>query len=123
MSRPMHAAVEDKFHSEIMEAKRLMSSGRLEGAFAHLERAHILGQRYVVPHVQAHWLMLKIGLSRRSSAEVFGQAVRILLGALGSVVGVVPTGNTGGTNVSMFKRLPIDPELEKLLCESKHLAD
>ena len=113
----MHVAREDKFHSEIMEAKRLMGSGSLEEAFTHLERAHVLGQRYVVPHVQAHWLMLKIGLSRRSITEVFGQAVRILLGALGSVIGVVPTGNTGGTNVSMFKRLPIDPELEKLLCE------
>jgi hypothetical protein len=113
----MHAAIGDTFHSEIMEAKRLMSSGSLDDAFMHLERAHVLGQRHVVPHVQAHWLMLRIGLSRRSFAEVLGQSIRIVLGALGSAIGVVPTGNTGGTNVSMFKRLPIDPELEKLLDE------
>jgi hypothetical protein len=59
--------------------------------------------------------MLKIGLKRRSLQEVSGQAARILLGALGSAVGVVPVGNTGGTNISMFKRLPIDRDLQDLL--------
>ena len=46
----------------------------------------------------------------RSAA--FGQIVRIVLGTLGSAVGLVPVGNTGGTNVSMFKRMPIAPELQ-----------
>lgn len=113
----MHPALESKFNSEIAEAKCLLKSGSLEEAFAHLERAHVLGQRYVVPHIQTHWLMLKIGLRRRSVTEVSGQTARIVLGALGSAIGVVPTGNTGGTNISMFKRLPIDPQLEKVLNE------
>lgn len=94
-----------------------MKGGSLDEAFAHLERAHVLGQRYIVPHVRAHWLMLRIGVSRRSVAEVMGQAARIVLGALGSAIGVVPTGNTGGTNVSMFRRLPIDPQIENVLNE------
>jgi hypothetical protein len=59
--------------------------------------------------------MLKIGLKRHSLREVSGQAARIALGALGSAVGVVPVGNTGGTDISMFKRLPIDPDLQNLL--------
>jgi hypothetical protein len=41
--------------------------------------------------------------------------MRILLGALGSAVGSVPTGNTGGSNVSMFRRMPIDPELARIM--------
>ena len=115
----MHAALEERFSSEIAEAQRLLKSGSLDEAFAHLESAHVLGQRYIVPHIQTHWLMLRIGLSRRSIAEVSGQAARIVLGALGSAINVVPTGNTGGTNISMFKRLPIDPELERVLDEQQ----
>lgn len=46
---------------------------------------------------------------------VFGQTVRIVLGMLGSAVGIVPVGNTGGTDISMFKRMPIDPELQNII--------
>jgi hypothetical protein len=34
---------------------------------------------------------------------------------LGSAVGVVPVGNTGGSDVSMFKRMPIEPELQNII--------
>ena len=44
-----------------------------------------------------------------------GQTVRILLGILGSAVGIVPVGNTGGTDISMFKRMPIEPELQNII--------
>jgi hypothetical protein len=44
-----------------------------------------------------------------------GQTVRILLGILGSAVGVVPVGNTGGTDIGMFKRMPIEPELQNII--------
>jgi hypothetical protein len=63
-----------------------------------LETAHVLGERHVVPHFRSQWLMPKIGLGRRSVIsviQVFGQVVRIALGALGSAVGLVSIGNTG----------------------------
>ena len=63
--------------------------------------------------------MLRIGLQRRSAAEIWGQIVRILLGAVGSAVDIVPSGNTGGTNINMFKRLPIAPELQASIGNSK----
>ena len=86
-------------------------------AFQHLESAHVLGQRYVVPHIATHYYMLKIGLKRRSPREIWGQALRIVLGALGSAVGIVPTGNTGGTNISMFRRLPVDSCIRNLISQ------
>jgi hypothetical protein len=46
---------------------------------------------------------------------VFGQAARIVLGVLGSAVGVVPLGNTGGSTASMFRRMPIEPELQRII--------
>ncbi|TCS36832.1 uncharacterized protein DUF3703 [Paucimonas lemoignei] len=103
------------FEAEMSAARRLVASGRLTQAFRHLERAHVLGQRHVVPHVRSHWAMLKVGMMRRSAGEVAGQAIRIIIGALGSAIGVVPVGNTGGTNISMFSRLPIENEAAQLL--------
>lgn len=103
------------FHKEIALAKELVAKGELEAGFHHLERAHIVGQAFVVPHARSHWLMLGVEFRRRRIMAVFGQAVRIVLGMLGSAVGVVPVGNTGGTEISMFKRMPIDPELQKII--------
>jgi hypothetical protein len=34
---------------------------------------------------------------------------------LGSAVGVIPVGNTGGTDIGMFKRMPIEPELQNII--------
>lgn len=105
------------FESEMDAAYGELAKGRLGQAMRHAERAHVIGQREVAPHVRSHWLMLKIGLRRHSAGEVWGQAVRIVLGAIGSAVGVVPVGNTGGTDISMFRRLPIEPGIAKLLDE------
>ncbi|KFI07648.1 DUF3703 domain-containing protein [Massilia sp. BSC265] len=105
------------FDAEMAAAGRLYRDGLLIQAFRHLETAHVLGQRQLVPHVLAHYWMLKIGLKRRSVPEVWGQLVRIVLGALGSAVGIVPTGNTGGTDIGMFKRLPIAPAIRRLIGE------
>lgn len=103
------------FEAEMAAAHRLCREGRLDHAFLHLEIAHVLGQRYVLPHIRTHWRMLKLGWRRRSPAEIVGQAVRIVPGAIGSACGIVPTGNTGGTNINMFKQLPIAPDIARLL--------
>jgi Protein of unknown function (DUF3703) len=103
------------FDNEIALAKEFIARGDRETGFAHIERAHVIGQAFVVPHARSHWLMLKVELRRRQPVAAFGQVVRIALGVLGSAVGVVPVGNTGGSNVSMFKRMPIAPELQNTI--------
>jgi hypothetical protein len=103
------------FDREIAVGRELIASGNLERAFHHLERAHVIGQAFVRPHTQAHWLMLVLEIRRLRFGAAFGQVVRLVLGILGSAVGVVPTGNTGGSNISMFKRLPIAPDLQGII--------
>lgn len=103
------------FKNEMASAERLIRAGHLEQAMWHLERAHVLGQGTVMAHVRSHWGMFRIAFKRHAPGEVVGQVVRIILGALGSAFGIVPVGNTGGTNISMFARLPIDPELAALM--------
>jgi hypothetical protein len=103
------------FDTEIALAKECIAKGELKTGFAHLERAHVIGQAFVGSHAKSHWLMLKVEFRRRRPVAAFGQVMRILLGALGSAVGVVPVGNTGGSNVSMFKRMPIAPDLQRII--------
>lgn len=108
------------FEREIGLAKSFMRQRQYEDAFGHLERAHVLGQARVLPHVRSHWLMLVVAAARRDAGGVVGQAVRIVLGTLGSAIGKVPTGNTGGTNVSMFERMPIAPDLSAIMEGQAH---
>ncbi len=111
----MHTALKQAFENEIALARIAIEKQQWPQTQQHLERAHILGQRFVRPHVRSHWLMLRVALKRKTVVPALGQFIRLVLGALGSSVGVVPIGNTGSSDVGMFKRMPIDGELQKLL--------
>ena len=103
------------FDNEITLAKEFIAAGDFDTGLAQMERAHVIGQAFIVPHARSHWLMLKVEFRRRRPVAAFGQVIRIVLGILGSAVGFVPVGNTGGSNVSMFKRMPVAPELQNAI--------
>ena len=83
-------------------------------AFRHLERAHILGQASTIQHVRAHWHMFMWGLRSKASRETFGQLIRMVGAALKTAIGRVPSGNTGGSDVSPFKSMPVPQELDAI---------
>ena len=102
---------------EILAAREAESREQPEIAFSHLERAHILGQASTVEHVRAHWHMLLWSIRQRSPQEGLGQLLRIAGAAVTTAVGLVPQGNTGGTNVSPFRSMPLPPELASRIDE------
>ncbi|MFN7855844.1 MAG: DUF3703 domain-containing protein [Acidovorax sp.] len=104
---------------EIQQAQRLWAAGLRDQAFRHLERAHVLGQSSTVQHVRAHWHMFIWGIRSKSPKETLGQVVRMVGAATKTAVGLVPSGNTGGSNVSPFKPLPIPPDLATILASVK----
>ena len=118
----MNTRLRMAFDREIAAGKELVASGDLVRGFEHFERAHVLGQRFVGAHSHAHWFMLKLEVRRGRIDAVLGQAVRLFLGVIGSAVGIVPTGNTGGTDISMFKRMPIAPDLQEIIDGSSSVA-
>ena len=111
----MHPTLEAAFNAELQCARRALSDDWLDVAFLHFERAHVLGQWYVKPHVITHLGMLRVGWRRRDVREIFGQLLRIPGGMIGSAIGRVPRGNTGGSRISAFQSLPIPPDLRELL--------
>jgi hypothetical protein len=104
---------------EILAAYQAVAQGKPDVAFSHLERAHILGQTSTVEHVRVHWHMFLWSIRQRNVRECLGQLLRIAGAAIGTSLGLVPQGNTGGTNVNPFKSMPIPPELAALIATAR----
>ncbi len=111
----MHRRLRDAFELEMAQARAHLAAGDDDAAFRAFERAHVLGQRWVVPHTRSHLGMLRVGWRRRDAREILGQLARIPGGIVGSAIGVIPVGNTGGANVSAFRPMAIPDDLQALL--------
>ena len=103
------------------------AAGKLDGdfsaSFQNLERAHVLSQVSTREHVRVHWHMLVWAAQRQTAREIVGQILRIVGAATKTAIGLIPTGNTGGSNVSPFKRMPIPEDLADILAAAgKHSA-
>ena len=102
------------YDQELQHYTEAYSNGHLQIAWQHLERAHIIGQRYPFAHSYVHWKMLQFGFRIKSAKEVFGQIPRLVFGGVKSFVGKVPVGNPGGANVPPLKPFPIAEDLQQL---------
>lgn len=89
--------------------------GDTSAEWQHLERAHILSQPMVVPHLRTHVAMLGAGLRRRDRREVVGQLLRLVVAGPGSLTGRYPVGNTGGADVRALAPMPIPEDLRPYL--------
>lgn len=102
------------YDEELRKYRNEYANGNLEVAWHHLERAHIIGQRYPFSHSYAHWKMLEFGIKIKCYREIFGQIPRLIFGGVKSFVGEVPLGNPGGANVSPLKSFPIDEDIQHI---------
>tara|TARA_R110000823_G_scaffold108170_1_gene227311 strand:+ start:2476 stop:2853 length:378 start_codon:yes stop_codon:yes gene_type:complete len=102
------------YEIELEKYRRENACGNLSAAWNHLERAHILGQRYPFTHSFVHWKMLQFGFKIKSPKEILGQIPRLLFGGVKSFVGKIPVGNPGGANVPPLKPFPIEKELQDI---------
>ena len=105
--------------AELALADRKQNQNSQKCAFSHLENAHVLGQASTRLHVKVHVQMLLWAVKQGNIGEFFGQLFRISGAATKTAFGLVPTGNTGGTNVSPFKVMPIKPELDRILKKAR----
>jgi hypothetical protein len=104
-------ALASNIEAQLGAAALAASRGDLDTEFRFLERAHILSQASTRQHVRVHWLMLRWALRQRNCREAAGQILRIAGAAALTAIGWVPKGNSGGSNVSAFRALPIPDEL------------
>lgn len=103
------------FDEAMAEATQRYRAGDLGTAFVLLERAHVLGQPDFGRHMRVHLAMLRVAWALNDWREVRGQVLRLSLVPIGHLIGRLPRGNTGASNVSAFKPMAVPPELEQLL--------
>ncbi len=101
--------------AELDAAATAEARGEFDTAFQHLERAHVLGQAATIEHVRVHWRMFRFALRNRLRGQAAGQLWRLVAASIFTAPGLVPEGNTGGTDVSGFRRLPIAKDLKQTL--------
>ncbi len=107
------------YHTELQRYHEEYSQRNLKAAWNHLERAHIMGQKYPYTHSLVHWKMLQFGFRIKSSREVLGQIPRLIFGGVKSFVGKIPVGNPGGSNVPPLKPFPVDEELQSIFAKAR----
>ena len=106
--------------SELFLAKKEQERVDINAEFKHLENAHILGQESTYWHVKVHMLMLAWAVRHSKLTECFGQLFRIVGAATATPMGLVPKGNTGGSNVSPFETMPISAAHQEIIYKVKN---
>lgn len=114
MASRISAKIRSAIQLEYRMAETKEAAGDAFGAFAHLERAHILSQRDTRSHIQNHARMWGWAWRQRRWGELIGQSTRIVAAALFSRIWV-PEGNTGGASVSALRPMPIPSDLVEIL--------
>jgi hypothetical protein len=100
------------FYKQLELGKEALKKKKYSTSFYHLENAHILGQQHLWRHTISHYWMLIFGIKTKNTKETIGQFIRILASLLFTLIWV-PKGNTGGTDISPIKPIPIRKELQK----------
>jgi hypothetical protein len=119
MSSKFSKNIAPHVQAELEQAIHARRHGNTRKEFSHLENAHVLGQESTYWHVKVHWLMFLWALRNVALREILGQTFRIVGAATKTAVGLVPKGNTGGSNVSPFRVMPLTQEHEKLIQQAK----
>lgn len=104
--------LKNEFYQQLKLGKLALKSNNFKASFYHLENAHILGQKHLLRHTLSHFWMLIFGVKSKNIKEIIGQFVRIIASLLFTLIWV-PKGNTGGSDISPIKIMPIRKELKK----------
>jgi len=106
------STLKSEFYKELNTAKKSLNSRTYKQAFYHLENAHILGQEHLWRHTLSHYWMFVFGIKTKNTKETIGQVIRMIASLVFTLIWV-PKGNTGGSDISPIKPIPIRKELLK----------
>lgn len=104
---------------ELVKARQAMGLRDPGRAFSHLENAHVLGQLSTYWHTRVHWLMLVWAVDQKDFSEQRAQLMRLLGAITKTAIGLLPTGNTGGGNVSAFRPLPLSSDHKAIITRAR----
>jgi hypothetical protein len=103
------------FEAQLQKSARAVSAKNFDEAWSALEKAHVLGQAKMIPHLRVHWLMLVLALRTYAPREALGQLLRLSLVIPGTFLKRLPAGNTGRAGVSALQPMEVEEELRRFL--------
>lgn len=109
------SALRTAWRAETFAARAARQAANPTEEWRRLERAHILSQPLVGPHIRTHGAMLIFALRHRNRHEAVGQVVRLLVAGPGSALRRYPLGNTGGAEVSAVAPMDVPDDLSRFL--------
>lgn len=102
-------------YRRILEEKELASAaievGDFDKAYAHAGIVHIIGQRHLVTHFEAHFLIMKIARLKGDQGAFMKQFLHLLHALPASLLKIYPKGNTGLSDVSLFQKIDVAEDL------------
>ncbi len=107
------------YNKELSKIKTDLLDNNIERVWYHLERAHIIGQRYPIEHTCIHYKMLMFAIKTKNIREINGQIIRLVAGGLLSLINKIPIGNNGRSNVSATKPMPIPKDIQDIFTSLK----
>ncbi len=111
-------AMNEAIEAGLASARQSAQAGDLAGAWASLERAHIVSQPALRPHLRVHCTMFDLAIADGDFGEAFGQITRLALAPLGHVLGRTPWGNSGRATISKFARAPLPDDVSRLYAQA-----
>ena len=120
MTHSQNSRIKSFLQDQYFGARSAENAGKIEDAWDHLQRAHIVAQGMFAPHLYSHWRMLTLAAKTADLREVLGQLMRLALAPLGNLTGRLPIGNTGRSDVSAFVHMDIPADLQAILNNTKN---
>ena len=108
----------NRYQAFELECSRAVAAEKMADwptAEIHWSRAHILGQPRIGPHLRTHAALAGLYMRLRRYRDAIGQAWRYLLVVPGTLFRRLPAGNSGLSNVSAFKPMPVPEDLARLI--------
>jgi len=87
----------------------------LEERWLWLMAAHVVGQHQANLHFDSHRRMLGLARETRDWGEVAGQLLRIALLPVGHLLGKIPLGNTGRSDVAVTRVMEPPEQVQRLV--------
>lgn len=115
LNTKMPKLLQAPYSTELSSFEKACDEQDYANAWHHIERAHIIGQRYPYQHTQTHWKMLLLGWLTGNFKEIVGQIMRLMLGAPFSFINKIPVGNVGSSRVSLVQSQELPEDLAELL--------
>ena len=110
---PQFKSARRAYQNEMDLMRSAYLAGDEDSATRHAVRAHILGQRYLIPHLVTHVWMMRMAWRRGDVADAMGQLRRLMMVVPGWLIGWVPVGNPGLTSVNPLKSSAMPSDLAR----------